>query len=283
MTVLVFGRTGQVGSELAHHPGVTALDRRQADLRDPQTCASMVETSKPRGVIIAAAYTAVDRAEAEEAEALTINAETPGAIARAAAAKAIPLVYISTDYVFPGTGSQPWYPDSATGPLGAYGRTKLAGEQNVRAAGGSFAILRTSWVFSAHGSNFVKTMLRLSEERDELAVVDDQIGGPTPARSIAAACLAVLTNLEDDPAKSGIYHFSGCPEVSWHRFACRIMELAGRNTAVRAIGSDEFPTPAKRPRNSRLDCTSLTETFGLSRPDWEDGLVDVLKELEDNP
>jgi dTDP-4-dehydrorhamnose reductase len=200
MTFLVFGHSGQVATELRAQADVTALGRDAADLSDREACAAAIHAHKPRAVINAAAYTAVDRAETEEALATTVNGEAPGAMARACAALGLPFVHISTDYVFAGDGNAPWRPDDATGPLGAYGRSKLAGEEAVRAAGGIHVILRTSWVVSAHGNNFVKTMLRLGAERDTLNIVADQIGGPTPARAIASACLSMADQLAADPS-----------------------------------------------------------------------------------
>ncbi len=179
--VLVFGQTGQLARALARLPGTRTVARAEADLTDPAACAALIATTRPRAVINAAAYTAVDRAEAEEALAERINAEAPGAMARACAQVGIPFVQVSTDYVFGGAGTAPWAVDAPTAPLGAYGRTKLAGEAAVRASGGVHAILRTSWVFSAHGANFLRSMLRLGAERAELSVVADQIGGPKPA------------------------------------------------------------------------------------------------------
>lgn len=217
--ILVFGRSGQVATELQRLGGVLALGRDQVDLSDPAACAAAINAHRPRAVINAAAYTAVDRAEEEEALATLINGEAPAAMAQACAALNIPLVHISTDYVFAGTGTRAWVLDDKTAPQNAYGRSKLVGEQSIRAAGCTHAILRTSWVFSAHGSNFAKTMLRLAESRDVLRIVDDQIGGPTPARAIAAACLSIAQQLCDDPGKTGTYHFSGAPDVSCYEFA----------------------------------------------------------------
>lgn len=279
MSLLIFGKTGQVASELARiAPEARFLSRAEAELADPEACAAAIRASGATIVVNAAAYTAVDKAESEETLARTINAEAPGAMARAAAETGATFVQISTDYVFDGSGSAPRRPDDATAPLGAYGRTKLAGEEAVRAAGGAHAILRTSWVFSAHGANFVKTMLRLSETRDTLSVVSDQIGGPTPAATIAQACLTIGTQLAADPAKSGTYHFSGAPDVSWAGFAREIFARAGRRVTVTEIPSSAYPTPAERPKNSRLDCESLA-IFGLDRPDWRAGLDAVLRDL----
>lgn len=280
MRLLVFGKTGQVARELARiAPDAVFLGREDADLMDPAACAAAVAASDADAVINAAAWTAVDKAEAEEAAALVVNGDAPAAMARAAEAKAVPFLHVSTDYVFDGTGERPFAPGQPTAPLGAYGRTKLAGEVGVRNAGGTHAILRTSWVVSAHGANFVKTMLRLSETRETISVVADQIGGPTPAAAIATALADMARQLVADPAKSGTYHFSGAPDVSWADFAREIFRQAGLSTHVTDIPTTAYPTPAKRPLNSRLDCTTLHDVFGIPRPDWRQGLTDILKEI----
>lgn len=279
MTILVFGRTGQVATELQRlAPGARFLGRDTADLMDPAACAAAIRTHAPRAVVNAAAWTAVDKAEAEEAAATVVNGAAPAAMARACAELGIPFVHISTDYVFDGTGTTPFAPEHPTAPLGAYGRSKLKGEEGVRAAGGTHAILRTSWVFSAHGNNFLKTMLRLGREREQLTVVADQIGGPTPAHAIAAACLSIAAQLQADPGKSGTYHFSGAPDVSWAGFAREIMRQAGLACTVTDIPTSAFPTPAQRPANSRMDCGSLA-IFGLDRPDWKRAVGETLTEL----
>lgn len=279
MTVLVFGTTGQVATELRALAPVTALGRDAADLSDPAACAAAIHAHRPRAVINAAAYTGVDRAESQEDLATVINADAPGAMARACAALGIPFVQISTDYVFTGDGTRPWRPDDPTGPLGAYGRSKLSGELAVRAAGGTHAILRTSWVFSAHGQNFVKTMLRLGAMRDRLTVVSDQIGGPTPARAIAAACLSIAEQLAADPAKTGTYHFAGAPATSWADFARAIMAGAGLPCVIEDIPTTAYPTPAKRPPNSRMDCSATQRVFSIPRPDWRADMVEAFARL----
>jgi len=280
LNVLVFGSTGQVATELrAGLADAVFLGRDAADLADPAACAAAIEARRPEAVINAAAWTAVDRAEAEEEAATVVNGAAPAAMARACARLGVPFVHISTDYVFDGSGTAPFSPDHPKAPLGAYGRSKLAGEDGVIAAGGTHAILRTSWVFSAHGANFVKTMLRLSETRDRLTVVADQIGGPTPARAIAAACVTIARQLRADPSKRGTYHFAGAPDASWADFARAIFAGAGRATAVEDIPASDYPTPARRPANSRLDCTSTAAAFGIIRPDWKAELDIVLGEL----
>ncbi len=281
MSILVFGKTGQVAQELQRLlPDAVFLGRDRADLTDPDACALAITTSAATAVINAAAYTAVDQAEEEEETAQLVNGDAPGAMAQACAAKGIPFLHISTDYVFNGQGETPWQPDDQTAPLGAYGRTKLAGESAIQAAGGQYAILRTSWVVSAHGGNFVKTMLRLSETRDALNIVADQIGGPTPAADIAAALVGMAEKMQTGDGRSGIYHFSGASDVSWADFARNIFAQAGRNVAVTDIPACDFPTPAARPANSRLDCSSLQVEFGIARPDWAQGVARILTELE---
>lgn len=279
MSILVFGKTGQVAQELGRHDGVTCLSRAQADLSDPAGCVAQILAQRPAAVINAAAYTAVDKAEEDEALARVINGDAPGAMAQACADLGVPFVSISTDYVFNGSGSAPWQPKDATGPLGAYGRSKLKGEHLIAEAGGAFAILRTSWVVSSHGNNFVKTMLRLGAERDQLTIVADQIGAPTMARDIAAACMSMAQQLISDPAKTGIYHFCSAPQTSWADFAREIFEQGGINCEVTDIPSSDYPTPAVRPLNSRMDCTLLETVFDIPQPDWRLGLRDILHDL----
>ena len=278
MNFLVFGKTGQVATELQLQANVTALDRAAADLTDPAACAAAIRAHRPNVVINAAAYTAVDRAEEEEPLAHTINGEAPAAMARACADLGIPFLHISTDYVFTGDGETPWRTTDSIAPLGAYGRTKAAGEQGVRVAGGNHAILRTSWVFSAHGNNFVKTMLRLSETRDALSVVDDQIGGPTPAAGIAAA-LITMANAMIAGQTGGTYHYAGTPTVSWACFARETFTAAGRDITVTGIPTRDYPTPAVRPLNSRLDCSLLETEFGIAPPDWKSDLALIVRTL----
>ena len=284
MRVLVFGKTGQVATELQRQaPKDVILDvlgRDRADLSDPEACAAVIMNSTADVVINAAAYTAVDQAEEEIDLATVINGAAPAAMAHASAAKGIPFIQISTDYVFDGSGQQPWAMDATPAPLGIYGRTKLLGEEAVRAAGGVYVILRTSWVFSSHGANFVKTMLRLSETRDQLSVVTDQVGGPTAAADIATACLAIARTLHRDGAPSGTFHFAGQPDVSWAEFAREVFAQTKRDITVIDIPTSAYPTPAKRPANSRLDCTGLEAAFSIKRPDWRASLTDVLKELK---
>lgn len=279
MKILTFGQTGQVATELQRQAQVIALGRDVADLADGRAIRATIVHHAPDVVINAAAYTAVDRAEEEEPLALAINGTAPTVMAEVCAARAIPFLHVSTDYVFEGSGTDPWQPDDPLNPQNAYGRTKLAGERGVHAAGGQAAILRTSWVYSAHGANFVNTMLRLSESRDALSVVDDQIGGPTAAAGIAAALLEMANAMADGQA-GGTYHFAGTPAVSWADFAREIFAQAGRTVDVTGIPSADYPTPAARPLNSRMSCDSLFADFGIAAPDWKIGLRDVLRDLE---
>jgi dTDP-4-dehydrorhamnose reductase len=279
--ILVFGKTGQVATALqALLPEANFLDREQVDLTNPVACFDAIMAIKPDQVINTAAYTAVDKAEDDEKTAGLVNGAAPAQMARACAKLGVPFVHISTDYVFDGTGETPFAPDHSTAPLGAYGRSKLAGEEAIKAAGGIHALLRTSWVFSAHGSNFLKTMLRLSETHDKLTVVGDQIGGPTPARAIAAACVEIADQLKADSSKTGTYHFSGVPNVSWAGFAHEIFLQAGRKVAVEDILTSAYPTPAKRPANSRMACFTTQQTFGIKQPDWQAAVTQILKELD---
>jgi dTDP-4-dehydrorhamnose reductase len=278
--LLVFGRSGQVATELARlAPEARFLGRDAADLTDPEACARVIRDSGCAMVINAAAYTAVDRAETDADIARAVNADAPAAMARAAAALGVPFLHISTDYVFDGSGTQPRVETDPTGPLGVYGATKLAGERGIAAAGGQWAVMRTSWVFSAHGANFVKTMLRLGAERDELRVVADQHGGPTPAADIAQACLTMAEAMRADASRGGVYHFAGAPDTSWAGFAREIMAQAGLSCHIVDISTSDYPTPARRPANSRLNCAAISRDFGIARPDWRAGLAKVLQEL----
>ncbi|MEK6216479.1 MAG: dTDP-4-dehydrorhamnose reductase [Boseongicola sp.] len=278
--ILVFGKTGQVARELQKRsPDAIFLGRDQADLTDPAKCAMHILEIKPDAVINAAAYTAVDQAEKEELLATTVNGDAPASMANAAATLDIPFVQISTDYVFDGSGDKPSLPDDLTDPISAYGRSKLAGELGAQAAGGRHAILRTSWVFSAHGSNFVKSMLRLGADRDQLTIVADQIGAPTQAAAIADALLTITKSMIDGH-QGGTYHFAGAPDTSWADFAREIFRQADLAAKVIDIPTTDYPTPARRPLNSRLDCESLTRDFAITRADWRAGLSDVLKELK---
>ena len=280
MKLLVFGQTGQVARELARiAPDAIFLGRGEADLTNPAACASAIAATDAQAVINAAAYTAVDKAETDEVTACIVNGDAPAAMARAAALRGLPFLHISTDYVFDGTGDQPFAPDHPTLPQNAYGRSKLAGELGVRAAGGNALILRTSWVVSAHGANFVKTMLRLGRDRESLNVVADQIGGPTPASSIAEALITAARAMANG-AQGGTHHLSGAPDTSWADFARAIMAKAALPCRINDIPTADYPTPARRPLNSRLDGRSLETAFGITRPDWRQGLAAIVKELD---
>ena len=287
LTLLIIGRDGQLSTELAalaiddpQIAGFTQLGLDVVDLTKPETGAEAIRDHDADVVINATAYTAVDRAEEDEATALLINGDGPRLMAEAAAGKGVPFLHVSTDYVFEGGGTARWKESDATGPLGAYGRTKLVGEEGVIAAGGAHAILRTSWVFSAHGANFVKTMLKLAETRDALNVVSDQIGGPTAARDIAKTLLIMVKAMAAGEGESGVYHYAGSPDASWADFASEIFAQAGRDVTVTGIPTSEYPTPATRPLNSRLDCQKIAKVFGIPTPDWRKSLSQVLKDLE---
>ena len=277
--ILIFGKTGQVATELQRTGDVIALDRNLTDLSNPSSCYDAIKVHTPEAVINAAGYTNVDKAESEEILATIVNAYSPKAMAQACETLKIPLVHLSTDYVFDGTGNQPWQPKDITKPQNAYGRSKKIGEDYIRSVGSTYGILRTSWVVSSHGNNFVKTMLKLSENQSTLSVVADQIGGPTPAKDIAKACLQIVEQLKQDPSKSGTYHFSGTEDVSWAELATEIFKQTGRSVNVLPIPTCDYPTPAVRPLNSRLNCSKTREVFSVHRPDWRIGLNDILIEL----
>lgn len=282
MKLLVFGSSGQLATALrAINPSASFVGRAECDLTQSSAdvIQGLIQRASPDAVINAAAYTAVDKAETDHEAAFALNAVAPGAMAIACATRNIPLVHVSTDYVFDGAPGRAWEPDDPTEPLNTYGRSKLAGERAVRAAGGRFVILRTSWVFSATGSNFLKTMLRIGAERAQVSVVSDQIGGPTPATSLAAALLVIAQELSNNAAVSGAYHFSGSPCVSWADFARAIFAAAEQGTQVRDIATEDYPTAARRPLNSCLDCAATANTFGLSQPDWRTAAGDVVRDL----
>jgi dTDP-4-dehydrorhamnose reductase len=295
MKVLLTGATGQVGWELARSlqslGEVVACDRSRADLSEPAGLAALVETVAPDVLVNAAAYTAVDRAEQETRLADTVNREAPGVLALAARRAGALFIHYSTDYVFDGSGAEPRRESAAPDPINAYGRSKLAGEQAVAAAGGDWLVLRTSWVYAARGSNFVRTMLRLASERESLRVVADQIGAPTSARLIADVTAHLVRQALDDRQRarfaSAILHLCAAGETSWHGFAEAVFEgwrqrMGTDALALReliAIPASEYPTPARRPMNSRLDCSRLRDDFRIALPGWRAGLELVLDEL----
>jgi len=290
MRVLVLGQSGQLAQALEQRAlragaSLTVVGREAVDLGNPLLAKPSLARLM-RGVdavINASAYTAVDRAEDEPEAARALNAEAPGMVAEIAAAAGLPFVHVSTDYVFDGSGDRPWRPDDAPAPLGVYGQTKRDGESAVAAAGGAHAVVRTSWVFSETGSNFVKTMLRLGAERPLLRVVDDQVGGPTYAGGLADGLFVIARALRASPDLSGTYHLSGAPDLSWADFAAEIMRRAQLPCEIEPIASSDYPTPAARPLNSRLDCTSTETAFGVARPDWRRGLDRVIDAMADAP
>lgn len=278
--ILVFGKSGQVGAELKRCNKVFALERKDVDLENPIACSQIIYKEKPYAVINAAAYTAVDQAEIDESKATVINADAPLAMAEACAKINIPFVHISTDYVFNDKTEKSLKPQNKTNPVNIYGKTKLEGEKRIRATGVNHAIIRTSWIFSTHGSNFVKSMIHLSKNRDNLSIVSDQIGGPTPAKSVALACLSISEQLQIDPSKSGTYHLSGYPNVSWFEFAKMVFANSDTKMKITPILTKNYKTLAKRSLNSRLDCSKTFDVFGILQPDWQSELKYVLNALE---
>lgn len=279
MTILVFGHTGQVAQELRKHPDIVTLSRAEADLTEPCDCARLIEQSTADFIINAAAYTAVDNAEDDSQNAMMINGTAPAAMAAAAAKKRIPFIQLSTDYIFGSHNGSPHKLSDPARPLNVYGVSKLKGEEGVRNAGGPHVILRTSWVFSPFGSNFVNTMLRLSETRSELNIVEDQIGGPTPASDIATTCLSIGRKLASGDGKTGTYHYSGAPGCSWADLAKEVFHQTKREVKVQGIPTSEYPTPATRPLNSLLDCSDLENDYGIDQPNWRAGLTKTLLEI----
>jgi len=287
MRVLIVGRGGQVATELrALLPDAVALEPPDLDIANAASVGSAITAYRPDIVVNAAAYTAVDRAEAEPALAHAINADGPAFLGAATAAAGIPVVHLSTDYVFDGTKGAPYTEADPTNPLGVYGASKLAGEQRLQAANARAITLRTAWVCSAHGANFLKTMLRLAAERPVLRVVADQHGAPTFAADLARAIVSLLPRLVAAPAGDpcfGVFHFTGTPHTTWHGFATVIMaEVAARGHAapsVEEITTADHPTPARRPADGRLDCGRAERMLGLEAPDWRPALADCLDRL----
>jgi dTDP-4-dehydrorhamnose reductase len=283
MKILLTGAAGQLGRELKRSltclGDVIACDRSQLDLSKPETLRDAVRAIAPDVIVNAAAYTAVDKAEAEPEMAGAINAEAPGILAEEAKRLDALLIHYSTDYVFDGSKPAPYTEDDTTTPLSAYGRSKRDGELAIAAAGARHLIFRTSWVYGLHGANFMKTMLRLGRERDELRVIGDQVGAPTWTRHLADATALILAR-KDIP--DGLYHLAAAGETSWHCYAETIFAEARRAglmetvPVVRRITSADYPLPAPRPANSRLDCSRFQRDFGLALPDWHTGLIDCL-------
>lgn len=295
-TILLLGKNGQVGWELqralAPLGEIVALDfdspgPLSADFSRPESLAATVRAVAPQIIVNAAAHTAVDKAESEPALARAINATAPGVLAREAAALGATLLHYSTDYVFDGSGDAPRSEDAPTGPLNVYGQTKLEGEQAIRASGCRHLILRTSWVYAARGGNFAKTMLKLAQERDRLQVIDDQFGAPTGAELLADISAHALRALSARPELAGTYHTVAQGETTWHGYARHVIEqarAAGRPIqvaadAVLAVPTSAFPTPARRPTNSRLDTRKLRASFDIALPAWQAGVDRMLAEI----
>ena len=296
MKILLLGKNGQVGWELQRALGVLgeviALDFDSpppwtADFAQPESLAATVRAIAPQIIVNAAAHTAVDKAESEPDFARALNASSPAVLAREAATLGAWLMHYSTDYVFDGSGSTPWSEDSPTGPLSVYGATKLEGEQAIRASGCRHLIFRTSWVYAARGGNFAKTMLKLAKERDRLTVIDDQIGSPTGADLLADLTAHALRSVNARPELAGTYHAVAAGETSWHGYARHVIEFARAAgqpirvapEAVIAVPTSAFPTPAKRPGNSRLNTHKLRDAFGLTLPPWQAGVERMLTEV----
>ena len=295
MKILLFGKNGQVGWELqralAPLGEVIALDADSAglsaDFSNPESLVATVREVAPHWIVNAAAHTAVDKAEGESDLARAINATAPGVLAREAAAMGAWLMHYSTDYVFDGSGSTARAEDAPTGPLGVYGATKLEGEELIRASGCQHLIFRTSWVYAARGGNFARTMLKLAQERDALKVIDDQIGAPTGADLLADLTAHAMRSVALQPQHGGTYHAVASGHTSWHGYATHVIENARARgvpirvarEAIAAVPTSAFPTPARRPANSRLDTQKLRNTFGLRLPDWQSGVNRMLTEV----
>jgi dTDP-4-dehydrorhamnose reductase len=292
MRFLLLGGTGQVGEEIRARASrdfnVAAPDRESLDLTKPADIARVVSSERWAGVINAAAYTEVDRAETEESLAFAINGQACEILAREAARSEIPLIHVSTDYIFDGRKGTPYVEADAVGPLNVYGRSKLAGERAIVAGNPRHIVLRTSWVYSAHRKNFVKTILRLAGERDRLTIVDDQRGCPTAARDIADTCIALARRAANDSSEIpyGIYHFAGAGDTTWYGFAKAIVELASKELrnvpVVVPIKTSEYPTPAVRPADTRLDCSAIFRAFGIKPRPWRTALTETVAELTAN-
>jgi len=296
--IAVTGKTGQVVTSLKERAAaagheIIALGRPELDLNDPASILAALAAANPDAVVSAAAYTAVDKAESESALAHAVNGAGAGAIAQAAKVLGVPLIHISTDYVFDGVLARPYNEKDAACPTGVYGASKLAGEEAVLAAyGSSCAVLRVAWVYSPFGSNFVKTMLRLARERDEVSVVADQVGNPTSSLDIADGILKVAGNLladggsDTDPARRGVFHMTASGEASWAEFAEAIFAVSGANggptAIVKRITTADFPTAARRPGNSRLDCALIAQAHDVILPHWRDALDVVVLRLLGN-
>lgn len=278
MKILLLGKTGQAGFELyrtlAPLGPITAPGRQELDLTNEQAVNNYLAQTQPNLIVNAAAWTAVDAAENQQAEAQRLNAGLPKQLAEYAKANNAKLVHYSSDYVYPGNGTTPWQETSATGPLSVYGQTKLEGDEAIQKSGVDHLIFRTSWVYSARGNNFMKTMLRLAESKTELNIVADQIGAPTPARLIAQITELAL----NCKVGAGLYHLAPTGETSWQGFAKEIFRLAGKSTKVNPIPTSDYPTPAQRPLNSRMDTIKLETALNIQLPDWQSQLALTLNE-----
>ncbi|HEY2979026.1 MAG TPA: dTDP-4-dehydrorhamnose reductase [Burkholderiaceae bacterium] len=289
MKILLFGGSGQLGWELQRSLaplGELAVAGREVDFARPEALKQAVREARPDVIVNAAAYTAVDKAESEPELAHAVNALAPEQLAREAAALGAWLVHYSSDYVFDGSGDEARDESAATGPLSVYGRSKLDGEECIRASGCRHLIFRTSWVYAARGGNFARTMLRLAGERDSLRVIDDQIGAPTGADLLADITAHALRSSRRDDALAGTYHAVAAGETSWHRYACFVIDWAREQGlplkvppgAIEAIPTSAYPTPAQRPLNSRLSTHKLQKAFDLTLPAWQDGVRRMLTE-----
>ncbi len=279
MKIMITGAAGQVGRELRlalDQHELIALDRQGLDLSQPQAIREMVREQTPQLIINAAAYTAVDLAESNVAAAFQLNAEAPGILAEEAFSLGIPLIHYSTDYVFDGSKQAPWSEEDIPHPLGVYGQSKLAGEEAIRRSGCAHLILRTSWVYALHGKNFLLTIQRLLSEREHVGVVDDQIGAPTWAGSIAQATAMLIERWQAGCTAWGTYHFSCGGSTSWFGFSQAIAAHLAAQGQLKAqlqpIASSAYPTPAKRPANSRLDCSKLKSDWQVQLPEWQAAL-----------
>lgn len=287
--VLVTGASGQLGIELQRIAWpeaweIIALDRAALDLGDPSAIRDMVAARPWAAVINGGAYTAVDRAESDISTAWAVNAMAPAVLAESCSNAGIPLIQVSTDYVFAGDKDGAWEVDDPVSPLGVYGASKLGGELAVRTSGARHAIVRTAWVVSAHGHNFIKTMLRLAADRDLLSVVDDQRGSPTSAADLAQALSTLTIRMVEDPhSPAGTYHFSNVGEITWADFAAEIFRQSairgGPSAEVKPITTAEYPTPARRPANSLLSHVAIRSAYGIDPRDWREALSDILDEL----
>ena len=282
MKILITGRHGQLGSELhdlkeayPHHQMVF-VDREEMDLSNPEQIIEVLNTEKPQIIVSAGAYTAVDKAESDQELCDAVNHIAVKTIGAWAAENNAKVIHISTDYVFDGTSETPLKETDAPDPINVYGLTKLHGEQALRASGANHVIIRTAWVYSVYGANFVKTMIRLMSEREEIGVVADQVGTPTYARDLASTIMQVI---EAPEFVQGVFHYSNEGKISWHDFALAIKEIKGFSTKVNAINSDAFPTPAKRPNFSLLDKSKIKETYQVAVPDWKTSLEEMLAKV----